>query len=82
MPSVAMADDQDSSVIQVIVVGCGFAGLACAIECMRKGHNVTLLEKHTPSDILGKFLPQVLFILRIDYSIIGDVRFPRRCSRA
>ncbi|KAK3681285.1 hypothetical protein B0T22DRAFT_303494 [Podospora appendiculata] len=31
--------------ISVIVVGAGFAGLAAAIECDRKGHSVTLLEK-------------------------------------
>jgi 2-polyprenyl-6-methoxyphenol hydroxylase-like FAD-dependent oxidoreductase len=31
--------------IKVIVVGGGFAGLAAAIECDRKGHAVTLLEK-------------------------------------
>jgi 2-polyprenyl-6-methoxyphenol hydroxylase-like FAD-dependent oxidoreductase len=29
----------------VIVVGAGFAGLAAAIECDRKGHSVILLEK-------------------------------------
>ncbi|CAK7212093.1 hypothetical protein SCUCBS95973_001325 [Sporothrix curviconia] len=34
-----------SSGIRVIVVGAGFAGLAAAIECDRKGHSVTLLEK-------------------------------------
>lgn len=31
--------------ISVIIVGAGFAGLAAAIECGRKGHSVTLLEK-------------------------------------
>ena len=31
--------------IEVLVVGAGFAGLAAAIECDRKGHSVTLLEK-------------------------------------
>jgi len=31
--------------IKVIVVGAGFAGLSAAIECDRKGHTVTLLEK-------------------------------------
>ncbi|KAK0755147.1 hypothetical protein B0T18DRAFT_54261 [Schizothecium vesticola] len=31
--------------IKVLVVGAGFAGLAAAIECDRKGHSVTLLEK-------------------------------------
>lgn len=31
--------------VKVIVVGAGFAGLSAAIECDRKGHSVTLLEK-------------------------------------
>lgn len=31
--------------IKVIVVGAGFAGISAAIECDRKGHSVTLLEK-------------------------------------
>lgn len=34
-----------ASGINVIIVGAGFAGLAAAIECDRKGHSVTLLEK-------------------------------------
>lgn len=33
------------SCIKVLVVGAGFAGLAAAIECDRKGHSVTLLKK-------------------------------------
>lgn len=33
--------------IRVIVVGAGFGGLAAAIECDRKGHQVTLFEKAT-----------------------------------
>ncbi|KAH9866553.1 hypothetical protein J1614_008243 [Plenodomus biglobosus] len=31
--------------ITVIIVGAGFAGLALAIECDRKGHSVVILEK-------------------------------------
>ena len=30
--------------LNVIVVGAGLGGLACAIECRRKGHNVTVFE--------------------------------------
>ncbi|KAJ5290961.1 FAD/NAD(P)-binding domain-containing protein [Penicillium angulare] len=36
-----------SSKIKVIVVGTGLAGLATAVECHRKGHSVTLLERHS-----------------------------------
>jgi choline dehydrogenase-like flavoprotein len=30
--------------LNVIVVGAGLGGLACAIECRRKGHRVTVFE--------------------------------------
>ena len=30
--------------LNVIVVGAGLGGLACAIECRRKGHNVIVFE--------------------------------------
>ena len=39
--------------IKVIIVGCGFAGLACAIESRRKGHKVTLVEKSREFAIPG-----------------------------
>ncbi|TFY75352.1 hypothetical protein EWM64_g8660 [Hericium alpestre] len=43
----------NSSGIRIIIVGCGFAGLACAIESVRKGHSVTLLEKYDHIRTLG-----------------------------
>jgi NADPH-dependent 2,4-dienoyl-CoA reductase/sulfur reductase-like enzyme len=30
--------------IKVIIVGAGLGGLACAIECRRKGHDVIVFE--------------------------------------
>ncbi|KAI0060258.1 monooxygenase [Artomyces pyxidatus] len=42
-----------SSGINIIVVGCGFAGLACAIESTRKGHSVIILEKHKRVEPIG-----------------------------
>ena len=41
--------------IEVIIVGCGFAGLACAIESRRKGHRVILLERRLSLESLGMF---------------------------
>jgi monoamine oxidase len=43
-----------STGIKVIVVGSGFAGLACAIECKRKGHDVLVLEKFSELKVLGE----------------------------
>lgn len=39
--------------IHVLIVGAGFAGLTAAIECDRKGHRVTLLDKSPTLDPLG-----------------------------
>lgn len=39
--------------IRVIIVGAGFGGLACAIECYRKGHSVTLVEAFSELKPLG-----------------------------
>jgi len=42
--------------IDVIVVGAGFGGIACAIECKRKGHRVMILEKVHQLKQLGDML--------------------------
>jgi NADPH-dependent 2,4-dienoyl-CoA reductase/sulfur reductase-like enzyme len=44
----------NSTGIKVIIVGAGFAGLACAIECKRKGHDVVILEKFKELKQLGE----------------------------
>ncbi|KAF2093557.1 salicylate hydroxylase [Rhizodiscina lignyota] len=43
----------NASNIRVIIVGAGFAGLTAAIECIRKGHSVTLLESFKELKPLG-----------------------------
>lgn len=42
-----------SGPVEVIIVGAGFAGLAAAIECQRKGHHVTVFEKIKDMKPLG-----------------------------
>jgi heterodisulfide reductase subunit A-like polyferredoxin len=42
--------------IQVIIVGAGYAGIGCAIECKRKGLDVTVLEKFEELKIIGESL--------------------------
>lgn len=44
-----------STGIKVIIVGAGFAGLSAAIECDRKGHDVTLLEKSSTIEEITRF---------------------------
>lgn len=44
-----------SSGIKVIIVGAGFAGIAAAIECDRKGHSVIVLEKSAHIEEITRF---------------------------
>ncbi|KAL4945216.1 hypothetical protein BDV06DRAFT_219604 [Aspergillus oleicola] len=45
-----------SSGISVLIVGCGCAGIAAAIECYRKGHRVVVFEKNNEIGGLGDTL--------------------------
>ncbi|KAG2065133.1 FAD/NAD(P)-binding domain-containing protein [Suillus decipiens] len=47
------SDNVHDTGIDVIVVGAGFGGIACAIECKRKGHRVMILEKVREMKQLG-----------------------------
>ncbi|KAK9379756.1 putative monooxygenase [Kockiozyma suomiensis] len=46
----------ESTGIEVIAVGAGFAGLTAAIECVRHGHKVTLLESFPDVKALGDII--------------------------
>jgi monoamine oxidase len=35
----------NSSGLKVIIVGLGYAGVVAAVECFRKGHDVTVFEQ-------------------------------------
>jgi len=41
--------------IDVLIVGTGLAGLSAAIECVRKGHNVRVLERSATINTTGKY---------------------------
>lgn len=43
--------------IKVIVVGAGFGGLSCAIECHRHGHDVEVFEQAPAFAMLGMKVP-------------------------
>ncbi|KAI0521877.1 putative monooxygenase [Xylaria bambusicola] len=51
-----MSQSPPKTGIRVLVVGAGFAGLTAAIECHRKGHSVTLLEKFPELKLLGDII--------------------------
>lgn len=44
---------QSKSGIKAIIVGAGFGGLATAIECFRKGHDVEIFEQAPEFAMLG-----------------------------
>jgi 2-polyprenyl-6-methoxyphenol hydroxylase-like FAD-dependent oxidoreductase len=56
--------------IDVIVVGAGFGGIACAVECKRKGHRVTVIEKVHEMKQLG----QSLYIKHLLFSADGRIK--------
>lgn len=39
--------------IDVLIVGTGLAGLTASIECVRKGHNVRVLERNNDINTAG-----------------------------
>lgn len=39
--------------VDVLIVGTGLAGLTAAIECIRKGHNVRVLERNSGINTVG-----------------------------
>lgn len=39
--------------IDVLIVGTGLAGLTASIECVRKGHNVRIIERHDDINTAG-----------------------------
>lgn len=46
----------EGSGITILIVGCGFGGIAAAIECYRKGHKVVVFEKNLEIGGLGGLL--------------------------
>ncbi|CAI7586740.1 unnamed protein product [Penicillium glandicola] len=49
-------DRDPSTNISILIVGAGLAGLAAAIECYRKGHNVRIVERNPKFEELGDFI--------------------------
>lgn len=50
--------------VNVLIVGAGLAGLTCALECWRKGHNVVgILERNKGPNYSGEFLMRELNLI-------------------
>lgn len=50
-----MFGDYPESGIDVLIVGAGLAGLTAAIECVRKGHRVRVLERGPDINTMGSY---------------------------
>ena len=48
-----MFGDYPDSGLDVLIVGAGLAGLTAAIECVRKGHRVRVLERGAEINTMG-----------------------------
>jgi thioredoxin reductase (NADPH) len=60
----------------LLVVGAGPTGLACAIEAKRAGFRVVLIEKGCLVNSLFHYPPQMLFFTTPELLEIGDIPFP------
>lgn len=50
-PPIAAEHPVTPSGIRVVIIGAGFAGITAAIECTRKGHQVTVLESYKNTNV-------------------------------
>lgn len=67
--------------IEVLIVGTGLAGLTAAIECVRKGHKVRVLERNkTEINTGGKVFQQRLAHGHLYLPILGDLFFLGRSA--
>lgn len=57
--------------IDVLIVGTGLAGLVAALECIRKGHTVRVLERNASINTAGK---KPLFTIEIWTPLIRQPR--------
>src|SRR5574340_997337 len=67
-----MSDDR----FDVLVIGAGPTGMACAIEAQRAGFKSVLVEKGCLVNSLYHYPPQMLFFTTPELLEIGDVPFP------
>ncbi|KIW56658.1 hypothetical protein PV05_05298 [Exophiala xenobiotica] len=72
-----------SSGIKVIIVGAGFGGLAAAIECHRKGHDVEVFEQAPAFAMLGDLIvmtPNACRVIAKWGNVLPEVK--KRCTWA
>ncbi len=57
----------------LIIIGAGASGLACAIEAKRRGYDFTVIEKGSVVDAIYRFPVNMIFFTTADLLEIGDI---------
>ncbi|MBI2677376.1 MAG: YpdA family putative bacillithiol disulfide reductase [Candidatus Koribacter versatilis] len=68
--------ERSDAIFDLLVIGAGPTGLACAIEAKRAGFRVVLVEKGCLVNSLFHYPPQMLFFTTPELLEIGDIPFP------
>ena len=68
--------DADSTPVDLLVIGAGPTGLACAIEAQRAGFRVVLVDKGCVCNSLFHYPSHMTFFTTSELLEIGDIPFP------
>jgi thioredoxin reductase (NADPH) len=72
----ALAGGQDDDIFDLLVVGAGPTGLACAIEAQKAGFRVVLVDKGCVCNSLFHYPAHMTFFTTPELLEIGDIPFP------
>ena len=67
-------------IFDLLVVGAGPTGMACAIEAQKAGLRVVMVDKGCVCNSLFHYPSHMTFFTTPELLEIGDIPFPRRCS--
>jgi thioredoxin reductase (NADPH) len=70
-----MSEQQSSEIFDVLVIGAGPTGLACAIACQREGLRVVLVDKGCLTNSLFHYPANMTFFTTPELLEIGDMPF-------
>ena len=76
MGGIAYADGMSESVFDLLVIGAGPTGLACAIEAKKAGFRVVLVEKGCLCNSLFHYPANMVFFTTPELLEIGGIPFP------
>ena len=71
-----MSDGADRAIVDLLVIGAGPTGLACAIEAQKAGFRVVLVDKGCICNSLFHYPAHMTFFTTPELLEIGDIPFP------